>query len=376
MDIDEMVRRSRPGSSAGWARSEAGLRVLEAVTAAEPGVNRPARAPRWSFIGAGLVGATAAAVLVTSALVSTGQEPGGDAPPGAGGVPGATAGRDGGATPVTARDILLAAATRAERAPAENGRYWHVKTVEVFGPVRVGGESNGYLVSRSSIAESWDAREPGEASWTGERILGARPRGAADEKAWRAAGSPAEWRIDSDGQQVVLSTKPGRGDLAREPGQPRYLEDLGRLTLAQVRELPTGQRALRDWVTSRVRQDGEFTPGTPEGDLWLFGTLSRLLLDTPAAPGVRASAFRILADIPGVTNLGTVRDENGRSGLGIEYVNRTETQRLIIDADTQLVLASRISSNPERTKVPAKESSTLVLTAEWSDAAPEVPSLP
>jgi hypothetical protein len=40
------------------------------------------------------------------------------------------------------------------------------------------------------------------------------------------------------------------------------------------------------------------------------------------------------------------------------------------------LLADEISSRPKGMEMPAKESSTLVLTAEWSDAAPQVPSLP
>ncbi|SCL54698.1 hypothetical protein GA0070606_2325 [Micromonospora citrea] len=385
MNVDDLVRRGRPDST-GWARSEAGRRALDGVvTAASAGdpagvdrarASRPAL--RWSFLATGLAGAAAAGVLAVS-IVAAPQDAGTTVPPVAGGQPGATHSAGAGTT-LTARDILLAAAGRAEQAPAETGRYWHVKTVDVYGPTRIGTGDDAYSLLRSSVNESWDAGDPRDASWTGFRDLGARPRGAEDERAWRAAGSPTSWRLDVDGpSKLVLSTRPGKGDLSRDPEPPRYLEDLGQLTLEQVRQLPTEPGALRGWVAERIRtgEDMGYAPGSALGDRMLFGFLSRLLLDTPAPPKVRAAAFRVLADIPGVRSLGTVQDERGRSGQGVEFRSGSETEWLIVDTATHRLLARKIVSNPK--DAPAfggKESSTLVLTAEWSDAAPRVPTLP
>jgi hypothetical protein len=379
MNIDEMVRGARP-DSAGWARSIGGRRVLDEVITTAPAGSTSGRtawersvarrpALRWSLVGTGLVGAAAAVALVTSAIVATPT----DAPQTAGGLPGNTAGD---ATTVAARDILLAAATTAEKAPAETGKYWHVKTLNVSGPVRVGTAPNVYSVVKRSVEESWDASNPTDASWTGHRDIGVRPQHEADEKAWRAAGSPTKWTLDSDGSKLVLSTQPGRGELSKDSQSPRYLEDIGQLSLEQIRQLPEAQKALRDWVTSRIQTQMGFAPGSAEGNRLLFGFLSRMLLDTPAAPKVRASAFRILADIPGVRGLGTVKDDSGRSGQGVEFADGVTTERLIIDAATHLLLAEKTSSKPRGAAAPVKESSTQVLTAEWSDAAPQVPSLP
>jgi hypothetical protein len=180
MNIDDLVRRGRPDST-GWARSETGRRALDrvvtAASAGEPaGVGR-ARASRpalrWSFLATGLAGAAAAGVLAVS-VVAAPQEARTDVPPVAGAQPGATHSAGAGTT-LTARDILLAAANRAEQAPAETGRYWHVKTVDVYGPVRVGNGAGAYSLLRSSVSESWDASDPRDASWTGFRDLGARP---------------------------------------------------------------------------------------------------------------------------------------------------------------------------------------------------------
>ena len=379
MNVEDLVRGARPHAPAGWARSIGGQRVLNDVVEAAPAASnsgRTGRDPgvtrrpglRWSLVGTGVVGAAAAVALVAPSLVSAPDTPA-DGPPVAGASPGS-------ATPVGARDILLAAATRAEQAPAATGKYWHVKTMGVVGPLRVGTEPNVYRVVRRTVEESWDARDAKGASWTGRRDLGARPQTAADEKAWRADGSPATWTLKSDGQDVVLSTRPDAGELSEDIDPPRYLEDLGQLTLAQVGKLPADQQALRAWVTDRVRTRMGHEPGSVASDRLVFGFLGRMLLDTPAAPKVRAAAFRILADLPGVRSLGTVRDDSGRSGQAVEFADETGTVQLIIDATTHLVLAEKYSSGPRGAAKPAKEGSSLVLTAQWSDAPPQVPSIP
>ncbi|MEU4378925.1 CU044_5270 family protein [Micromonospora echinofusca] len=384
MDIDDVVRRGRPDST-GWARSDAGRRALDGVvtaaSAGEPTGRTAARASRpalrWSLLGTGLAGVAAAGVLAVS-VVAAPQAARTEIPPSAGGHPGAV--DSGGTVSLTARDILLAAANRAERAPAETGRYWHVETLDVHGPVPVGTGADRYSLLRSRINASWDAGDPRVASWYGHRELGSRPRGAEDERAWRAAGSPTEWTLAVDGPtKLVLSTRPGEGRLDREPGAPRYLEDLGRLTLKQVRQLPDEPGALRAWVTERIRtgRDAGYPAGSAESDSLLFGHLSRLLLDTPAPPKVRAAAFRILADIPGVRSLGVVQDVRGRSGQGVEFRSGPRTERLIVDTSTHRLLASTVVSIPKGAAAPGdKERSTLVLTADWSDAAPQAPALP
>lgn len=333
---------------------------------------------RWSFLGTGLVGAAAAGVLAVS-VISAPQGGQTSSPPVAGGQPGAADSAIGGVTPVAARDILLAAATRSEQAPAETGKYWHVKTLDVVGPQRVGTDGDGYWVLRRNVNESWDASNPAEASWTGRRELGVRPFSAADEQAWRAAGSPTEWTLDTDSpnnNKLVLSTRPGEGTLSRDTEAPRYLEDFGQLSLEQVRQLPDEQGALRAWVSSRIQTDMGFVPGSSDGDQLLFGFLGRMLLDTPAPPKVRAAAFRILADLPGVRSVGTVKDESGRSGQGVEFRDDSTTVRLIVDPSTHRLLGETTSSTPKGAKAPAKQRSTVVLAAEWSDAAPQAPTLP
>jgi hypothetical protein len=366
----------------GWAGSAAGRRVLERVVRTAPTANPDRRTKigwrpvlRWSFLRTGLVGAAAAAVLAVSAILTPlGERTG--TPPGA---------ADGGTETATARDILLAAATQAERAPATTGKYWHVKTLDVYGPERVGGP-NGYEVLRRSVNESWDASDPREASWTGYRELGVRLRSDGDERAWRAAGSPTEWTLVVDGANTVtLSMKPRAGELTKDKDgeKPHYMGDLWRLSLEQVRAMPDEPDALRAWATSRLQtivteQAAEMGTAIDSTvmDHMVFSTFSRLLVDTPASPRVRATAFRVLADIDGVRGLGTVQDESGRPGQGVEISDGTTTVRLIVDASTHTLLGTKTISTPAGATLPVAESGAVLLAAEWSDAAPQVPTLP
>ena len=113
--------------------------------------------------------------------------------------------------------------------------------------------------------------------------------------------------------------------------------------------------------------------------------LANLLVDVPAPPGVRAAAYRALADMPNVKSIGPTRDELGRAGIGIlidtagivvttggPYKAGKVTRKLIIDPDTSHVLASE-------TKVGNSSDSfsgTLILEIGWTDQEPHEPELP
>lgn len=383
MDIDDLVRRARPHSPADWSHEPQAHRVLSEVLAHPAEPTRPAAdrsgvrrsTVRWSFLGTGLVGAAAAAALIVPAVVSAPQ-PGVQPPIGTSGAP-ATA-----AAPA-ARDILLAAATRAEAAPVRSGRYWHVRKELVSGPIEVGTAPNTYHVMRREVQESWRARDAAGGNWDGLRDLGARPRTAADETAWKAAGSPTTWNLgpsDTAGKDdLVLSTRPGKGHLFKGnrpgPGERPPLDH----SLDTVRRLPTDAADLRDTMLRGIRADADFPAGSESEHIRLFGELTRLLLDAPAPPKVRAAAFRVLADIPGVRSLGDVRDAGGRPGLGVQMSMRKKglswAHEIVVDAGSLQLLAEKSVSRSGAKAVPVKEQSILVYAAEWSDAEPQVPAV-
>ncbi|MEU8076648.1 CU044_5270 family protein [Catellatospora citrea] len=282
----------------------------------------------------------------------------------------------------SARGLLLAAARQAAGADTETGRYWHVRKVVHSGPFSVGKAPGQYLIIDRDLSEQWIARDPGEPSWTGSRRLGSRPRGEADEKAWRRAGSPTRWNLPGDGGSVHRSTAPDKGRLDRLNQVP-YLIDLGGFDRAEVQALPTDPDRLRDLFTARIAagRDG-FAPGTGGSDSRLFGAMCQLLIDVPAPPAVRAAAFTVLAGITGMHSIGEVADGLGRTGIGIELAEHTaevyEVRRLVVDPVTHLLLASSYSATLAGGdgNRPLKEQHQVILQAGWTDAKPAIPALP
>jgi hypothetical protein len=352
------------------ATFQARNRLTAAMESPAPGPRRK-RALGWSLGGGAAVAGALAAVLV----VPMGSGGGLSASPPAGGA---------GQAPValSAHDILLAAASRAERAPATTGRFWHVRTVGVGGPYRVGTAPNQYDLVGRELTETWMARNPADRNWQGYRQLGFHPRSAADERAWRAAGSPDHWDIATDSISGTrrLTAAPSAPALSPDDQTVPFLDDLGGFDVAGLNALPQDPARLRALFAARIASHLGQRAGSPEGNLILFIRLSQLLLETPAPPKVRAAAFTAIAAIPGVHSVGTVTAANGRSGLGIE-LDRTsggirELNKIVIDPSTYLVLgqdyvAAAAGKSGGR---PVKESNSVVVTAEWTDRTPTPPA--
>src|SRR5215216_1664727 len=266
----------------------------------------PSRHPRLRSLRWSLGGAAAFAGIATAVLAATTITPG--QPPHA--TPGITVQSP---TELSAHDILLAAANRAAR--AESGRYWHVQRVTVTGPVKVGSPPNEYDLVGRWVTDNWIAREPNGTSWIGRRELGFRPRSAADQQAWRQAGSPKQWDILTDSVAGLrrLTMEPGQAELIPDNAATTYLLDLGGFNLAQVQQLPTDPAQLRALFVARIAAEADgFGANTWGSNIRLFGSMSQLLLDVPAPPKVRAAAFTVLAEIPGMRSTGEVKDPDGR----------------------------------------------------------------
>lgn len=378
LDMIREVLDSPPPSPSTTLRAR--HRLIAAMEAPAGSRRRPIPSPsprprwvmRWALAlggGAALAGLAAAALLVP---MTTGTGQSGRPPAALTETP----------AELSAHDILLAAAARAERAPTDTGRYWHVRSVGLYGPVRVGPSTNQYdLVSRQ-LSETWIARQPTEQSWLGFRELGHQPRTEADQQAWRNAGSPDHW-------DIAVDTATGTRRLTRQPGEPRldahqptpFLEDLGGFDLAALQALPTDPATLKALFVERITAH----LGCPSADAsagCLFSALSRLLLDVPAPPEVRAAAFAVLAEIPNVRSLGQVKDGQGRTGLGIQLDSGSEivatSHKIIIDPSTYRVLGheyvARAVGQPAGR--PVKDGNTVMLVAEWTDKAPEPPAVP
>ncbi|MER7007957.1 CU044_5270 family protein [Dactylosporangium sp. NPDC000555] len=268
-----------------------------------------ARAPRPTrrlvLAGVGL----AAVAAVTAAVVLRQATPQGAT----------TAGLD----PATAADLLLVAATRTDTAPAGGGRYWVVR-------VEHGEQRDTGLVRATD--ERWLATKPGDPStgYLRDPSGGWKPRAVE--------GHTAE-------NNLLLA------------GRPR--------SAAELAALPTSPDELK----AKLLQWYAASSATESRDGFLFDSGAAIVLGLPVPAPVRAAAYRMLAELPGIASLGPVTDALGRSGIAVAYTRRGDggtegQQRLIVDPASGNALAQ------ESWTAGARLSYTAVVKAEWSDDTP------
>jgi hypothetical protein len=148
--------------------------------------------------------------------------------------------------PMSGRQVLLAAAVNAEAKPARSGIYWHVKMVSA-----VPNKHHKIVVD---TFETWTRK---------------------DARTWSRSGSD---RVKVDRSRTHF-----------ELGDKRY-------TFAQLQRLPTDPEKLK----AKSKEARNTFPGI------LIYNLEKLLNELPVPPKVRATAFRALATLPAIQNLGTV----------------------------------------------------------------------
>ncbi|MGI5170910.1 CU044_5270 family protein [Spirillospora sp. CA-253888] len=325
--------------------SEAAVRHRLLNGMREPG--RPARRTWRRPALWGGFGLAATAAAVTGAVVlSSGTTPRAPDP-------------DGGpaAQPMSARTVLLAAAERAEAAPA-GGKYWHVLRVQsrTFYNAR-----EDYRVFGQQLIGQWS--RPDGRSWTGYRGLGAVPVSAEDAPAFRRAGSP--------------DPNPISPTLTRGTGTKTFLVCDREMTFKQVQALPTDPGKLGSALKRAIPRDHPTAGDT--ADEVVKNCVTGLLSSVPAPPKVRAAAYRMLADMPGVTAMGAVTDERGRKGFGLRVrVMKGITDTVIIDQASSLVLSTSRTAPSDSGKTGERKAlgKVLYLQAGWTDSEPRVPTLP
>jgi len=293
---------------------------------------RPAR--RMLLLLAGLPTAAAAlaaavAVAVSAALPATPSAPPVAAGGGHGGGPGAAYVPYAGAVPTASgggtaggRAVLLTAATKvSQAAESAPGRYW-VATGTVGTFVQVGPSSDRYMLLEESGVENWAARSPKDGSTQLVQPLGAAPVSAADRAAWRRDGSPAKWSYvgqsyglaDPQGlatSGLLYALISGAGPITSLDavyGMQQFDVGAKTLTLAQLRALPADPAKLEKLVVA---------PGE-SGSAYLLETVPAIM-EMPVTSAVRAALYRMLADLPGMENLGEVKDPAGQQGDAVGY---------------------------------------------------------
>jgi hypothetical protein len=335
-------------------------RLLNGMREPERAARRAWRRPAlWSGFGL----AATAAVVTGAVVLSSGTTPR---------APDPTSAR-----PVSAQTVLLAAAQRADAAPAA-GAYWHVRALEAL-PTQVGPKGNRYWMDKLVVNETWT--NAAGVAWAGHREVGARPHSAADAVAWRRDGSPRRWDLGAadtaDGGRVVLSTSPRPGEVVRVKG-PRTVTVCDKeMSFKQAQALPARPDALMGALRDAMshNDDGAVPESARNG--FLQQCLAGLLAEVPTRPKVRGAAYRALASMPGVTSVGPAADEGGREGVGLVLRSAGgPLYRLVIDPKTSLVLAESVEQTGAAAKVKSKFRRTRYLAAGWTDAGPKVPTLP
>jgi hypothetical protein len=265
-----------------------------------PAEQPPRRVPRRRLF---LVSALTAAAAATAAVMLIGV--------------GGSGGVGGGPAPVRAdpagQQILVAAATTAEKAPAASGTYWYLRTEAV-----------------GTASESWTRR---------------------------------------DGRTWVRGAKTG-GRLMELPLPTSFRLGDPEVSFAELQQLPTEPGALRRWIAESVRtSDVRTSAGKPDAamrDQMLFDGLLALVAQLPAPPKVRAAAFQAIAAYPEVQSTGAIE---GGQGLLI-HLGAEPPARLVIDPATARIRKTSYYVTADGARVSIEGDRMFTLTAEWTDQLP------
>jgi hypothetical protein len=288
----------------------------------------PAGRRRRAGLLAGAVGlaaaATAVAVMLSSGITAV---PGGP-----------VAGR------LSARQILVAAASAAAARREGSGTYWHVLAT--------------YSAPGSrDFQETWTTRYGGTTWIRGTSITPAGRIG-------KMSGPPGGWSLLIGASGPVIPFPPLLPAMASFPlsrhqmlkqvrGEHDWSNGLDLISFAQLQRLPTNPAALKARLTALTRSHAVLV-----GPAAVFESLINLVTGLPAPPQVRAAAFRVLATLPIVTKAVTV---NGRPGLQmstgkfsfLRYVT------LVVDPATSQIQA-----------VVNAEGGSMSITAGWVNRVP------
>jgi hypothetical protein len=402
-----------PARLAGSPRQAADL---EALLASEPAAPEPARRGRTLVLRTPVrvrrVVASAAsvtAVVSVTAIVFMLTMVGSDTP----GPPAVPIGPNGGATIVEhepAGSVLLQMAGLAEsQAQAGTKNYWQVSTAT--GLLGVAGTgTNSYLISQTSHAVTSLGIRPGEQSFlvTGEDAA-TGPAAPRDLRLWRAAGSAKTVEVDEAGlvkysgapieSFAASDTSPvdarqtvaiGRGDpSAFQIGSGNYLATVGGewFGYADLQELPDSATVLRA-LLGKYYQVADGNGGQAAGDnvQWMF-TQAADLITLPVPPAVRAAAYRLLAELPGIEDLGPASDAAGRSGLALALPTQTSgplgslREEMLVNpqSDSMLAIEQVVVAPSTEARVAGLKPGTVVeyttiTSTGWSDRSPALPN--
>ena len=221
------------------------------------------------------------------------------------------------------KTALLAAADRVEQRPA--GAYWYTDRVQASTFLT----KAGYAISGAAQEDFAVTTVRGKGSTTfNTRELPSRPLTAADETAWRAAGSPSKFHVwagdhyddfsTRTGAWIHLSSSAGRfavGPVTVNRGPASSM------TVAQLQKLPSDPVQLAKIFFPPMKPLPPLTVDNVYTTDW--SPVRHMIMEVglicayPLPPKVRAGLMRALAAQPGIHNFGTVTDALGRTGIAV-----------------------------------------------------------
>ncbi|GAA2621026.1 CU044_5270 family protein [Actinomadura fulvescens] len=309
--------------------------------------------PRWRIAVPVLATGTVAAVTAIAVGMSSGTTP--RAPDGSDGSDGSVS-----AAPMSARTVLLSAASKVERASLAHGKYWHVVTQERF--LMTSGKSQ---YDTSSQTGWWDAG-PGREAWYAERGLGTRYLGRAPHGGpviTQESGKPRPERTTDSGPTGWTKVKVPGGHAFR-------LQEWGALTPPDVRRLPGDPQALKAFLARALKRLEKAEGGRVDPVEWLFSNAQKIGT-TPASPKAIGATYRLLATDPGLRVVGQVTDPLGRKGTAIarQVVKGGQYEEwLVLDPATGRVLAHQDVRKPATVT-----GYHAIVSYGWTDTVPDYP---
>ncbi|MDX3224436.1 CU044_5270 family protein [Streptomyces sp. ME19-01-6] len=291
-------------------------------------------------------------------------------------------------TPENGRLALLNVAARVDRA-ADEGTYWQTTTRS--GWIGVVAESGSAFAVVSSETQQWSfgVRAGTQSLWVSGIDATTEPRTERDTARWRAAGSPKDLTLAESGSGGKLGLRMEMGARKR-PTVDRInsgdkIAALGarNVTYAELRELPGHSAKLKEVLADLYEEDrGSEIFGRTE---WTWRQAANLI-NLPVRPEVRAAAYRVIADLPGIRSLGEVTDPLGRKGTGfaLPATDRPDygaaRSELIVDPATGALLSDQeVLTKPNAKAAEAGLTAgtvvnhTATVTSEWTDRQLETP---
>jgi hypothetical protein len=287
MNIESMIRDANPVNSSDLpdAESPRGQWLLHhIIRSAAPGTKAPRRRPRALVLSVA-AGAAAAAAGVTALAVGLFPGPAGTA------LPGVASGPPQPAAVRALHKLSLVAARQPAAAPPGPGQFQYTSSVGT-GEACTFAKHLYFCVRFKEQREIWVAPD-GSGRLRGTQTDPVFPT-AKDRQQWEAMGKTAPPLVGPPSDE-----KYGPGGLSFGP--------------TDLSKLPTDPVVLAEMISSRKIEGGP--PGPAED----FVQVGDLLRETAASPELRAALFKVAAGIPGVRNMGTVTDSNGRPGIAIAF---------------------------------------------------------